>query len=235
MTSSHILVATSLLLFFIWIFAVKAASPKGSSLWGAIVIGSCALLIPIVLGRSGVLSQFDRMPPPLFFFLIYLNATAFFIGFSRYGTQISRQLPLWGLVGFQSFRILAELSIYLGLREGRAPVQLSFEGYNFDIVTGVTALIIGIGLKIKGRDTELSSSVLRWVRGWNWMGIGFLLIIAFIAVTSMPGPTRIFMNEPSNRWVTEAPYSLLPGVLVLAAITGHILALRRVAYLCKKS
>lgn len=52
-----------------------------------------------------------------------------------------------------------------------------------------------------------------------------LLLAAFW----MPTPLRLFMNEPSNIWVTGSPYVLLPGVLVVAAITGHLLVFRLLA------
>jgi hypothetical protein len=37
---------------------------------------------------------------------------------------------------------------------------------------------------------------------------------------------RVFMNEPANTWITRLPYILLPGVLVQAALCGHLLVLR---------
>jgi hypothetical protein len=37
------------------------------------------------------------------------------------------------------------------------------------------------------------------------------------------------MNEPSNIWVTQAPWVWLPAVMVLAALLGHVLVFRRLA------
>lgn len=65
---------------------------------------------------------------------------------------------------------------------------------------------------------------------WNAMALVFLLVIAFIAITSFPTPLRVFTEEPSNLWVTRLPYTLLPGVLVTAALTGQILIFRKLKF-----
>lgn len=175
--------------------------------------------ISLTAGASGKLSEFDRLPPPMVGFFLFLIAAAFGIAFSRFGTLLVKHTPMALLIGFQGFRILAEAVIYAGLREGIAPVQMSFEGYNFDILTGVTAPIVAV-LLWKRENRTLAYA-------WNMLGVATLVVIAFIAFTSMPLPIRIF--DQLNLWVTRAPHVMLPGVLVVAAMTGHILAFRKLA------
>jgi hypothetical protein len=171
------------------------------------------------LAASGILGRFDRLPPPAVFFFLFNLGVAFFVAFSRLGDLLVRGLSYSALVGFQGFRLLAELLLYVALHEGLAPIALTIEGYNYDVVTAVTAIALGLHLR---RRTNLGL-----VRAWNWMGIAFLVVIAFIALGSMPTPFRVFMSEPSNLWVTTTPYVLLPGILVVAAVTGHLLVLRK--------
>jgi hypothetical protein len=173
------------------------------------------------LAASGVLGRFDRVPPPAALFFVFDLGLAFFIAYSRLGELLVRGLSYSALVGYQAFRILAELLLFAALHEGLAPIALTVEGYNYDIVTGVTALALGLHLRRKPN--------LPLVRAWNWMGIAFLVVIAFIALGSMPTPLRVFMSEPSNLWVTTVPYVLLPGILVVAALTGHLLVFRKLA------
>jgi hypothetical protein len=68
---------------------------------------------------------------------------------------------------------------------------------------------------------------LRGVRFWNWMGFGLLLNVMIIANLSTPSPFRLFMNEPANVWVTQAPFVWLPAVMVLLALLGHVVLFRR--------
>lgn len=173
----------------------------------------------ITAGESGLLSQLDRFPPPIMMFLVVLITTSFVVAYSPVGTTLIRHTPLHQLVEFQSFRLLAEMVIFLGNREGLAPNALCFTGYNFDLLIGASAMVLGVLLK--KRSHRLATQL------WSWAGIASLINIAFIAMTSMPNSLRLFMQEPSNLWVTFMPYTLLPGILVTAALTGQLLILRK--------
>lgn len=102
------------------------------------------------------------------------------------------------------------------------PVELSFSGYNFDIVTGTGALVIFVLLR-SGRS--VAPAVL-WA--WNIWGSFCLVAIAFIAVTSSP-LVRLFGDDPShlNTWVLYFPYVWLPVVLVTIAISSHVVIWRK--------
>ncbi len=205
-----------------WSAVRKRGSPGKRDVAIAAGLFAAVVLVDLGLARAGVLSRFDSMPPRFApFFLFNVLGLSFAVAFSPLGTLVARFTPVWGLVAFQAFRVLAELTIFTGVHEGRAPVQLSFEGYNFDIVTAVSAAVLGVYLR--GRSAP------RVALAWNVMGCGFLAAIAFIAMASMPSPLRLFHGEPSNAWVTTAPYVLLPGVLVVAALTGHLLLFRKLA------
>ena len=135
--------------------------------------------------------------------------------------MIHRATPLAALVLFQSFRLPLELALHRAHTEGLMPVQMSYSGRNFDIVTGTTALVLGIVM--------LLTRVPRWVvTAWNVMGVMLLANILGVAILSTPafayfGPDRL------NVWVTWMPYTLLPAVMVLAAWAGHLIVFRALA------
>jgi hypothetical protein len=101
---------------------------------------------------------------------------------------------------------------------------MTFEGRNFDIITGVTAVLL---------TTRLSSFMLLdklpkvAIIIWNMIGLALLLNIVAIALLSIPTQFRYFMNEPANIIVTQFPISLLPAFLVPLAYMLHILSLRK--------
>jgi hypothetical protein len=101
-------------------------------------------------------------------------------------------------------------------------VQMSYSGWNFDIVTGVTAILVA-GLLLAGRMP------LWGVRLWNVLGLVLLANILIIAMLSTPLPFRVFTSEPANVWITRAPFVWLPMVLVMTAMVGHVVLLRRLA------
>ncbi len=102
---------------------------------------------------------------------------------------------------------------------------MTFEGRNFDVVTGVTAVLLTTriaGLMLLNKLPKV------FIILWNLLGLGLLINIVVIAILSMPTPLRYFINDPANTIVTEFPISLLPAFLVPLAYMLHILSLRKV-------
>ena len=179
------------------------------------------LLATGVAGGMGVLS-FETRPPTMLLMLAAGGALTVGTAFSRLGTQLATALPLSVLVGFQAFRIPVELWLHRGYLEGVFPVQMTYAGFNFDIVSGMSAVIVA-AIIWKGRaPTPL-------VMGWNVLGTALLATIVAIAILSAPLPIRVFTEGPTNVWVTGFPGVWLPAVLVQAALLGHLLVFRKLA------
>ncbi|MEW5852787.1 MAG: hypothetical protein AB2A00_28650 [Myxococcota bacterium] len=219
--SALLLFITLVLVAVMWLLALRRivvvdGANKGLAISGALTMVAL-FVVDSALGMSGVLGRFERVPPNVAFFMFAHFALAAGIAFSRLGTTLMQALSYRALVGFQAFRIPTEVMIALGVAEGIAPPQLSFHGYNMDLVPAVLAAL----LFLSGRENR------KLVLAWNGLGWITLGNIFFIAMTSFPVPFRVFMNEPTNIWVTRFPYVLLPGVLVTSAVTGHLLVTRK--------
>lgn len=157
--------------------------------------------------------------------LVLILAISVGISISPLGRRMSTGLPVVVLVGFQGFRVLVELAMHRAYTEGIMPVQMSYSGRNFDIVSGLTALGVAFWLWSGPRR--------QWrpiVTAWNVLGSLLLLNILIIALLSAPTALRRFANEPPNVWVTQAPFVWLPAVMVLAAIVGHLLVFRHLRH-----
>jgi hypothetical protein len=167
-----------------------------------------------VAALSGAFNPAQR--PPVFFVLMLVSILTIGILLARSDTggRLARGVPLAVLVGFQAFRFPLELAMHRAYSEGLMPVQMSYSGRNFDIVTGITALALAV------------SRVPHWVvRLWNVMGLVLLANIVGVAMLSTPvfalfGPDRL------NVFVMRMPYVLLPAVMVLAAWAGHLIVFR---------
>jgi hypothetical protein len=96
---------------------------------------------------------------------------------------------------------------------------MTYVGRNLDIVTGITAAVLALGL-------------MRWrvpavvVHAWNVLGLALLANILVVAVLSMP-TFRAFGPDQMNVWVAMPPFVWLPAVLVVAALAGHIVIVRK--------
>jgi hypothetical protein len=173
-----------------------------------------------LVARSGALLDFGRRPPPMLLMMLATVAAAVAIGASPLGARLAR-LPLVALVGFQAFRLPLELVMHGAARAGVMPVQMSFSGWNFDVVTGASAAVVG-ALLLAGRAPRAL------VVAWNVVGIVLLAAIGAIAVASTP-LLHAFGTAPAvvNTWVGTAPFVWLPTVFVACALAGHIVLTRR--------
>ena len=187
-----------------------------AAIGGAVWMGLTA-----ALAGAGVL-RFGPFPPTMLLVVVAVAVIVVRLGRSELGRLLATGLPLAVLVGFQGFRVLVELLLHRAYVEGLMPVQMSYAGYNFDILTGISAVLLG-GLLARG---TVSLGVIRL---WNYLGLALLLNVLVIALLSAPTPLRLFTNEPSNVWVTQAPWVWLPAVMVLSALLGHWLLFRRLA------
>ncbi len=172
-----------------------------------------------LLARSGVLQDFESRPPKMFLVVAAGAALASIVAFGRIGRRAIDALPLWSLVLLQGFRFPLELVLHRAYSEGVMPIQMSFSGRNFDILTGITAL----GVALLAYRQRLPAWALQL---WNLAGFGLLLNVVTVAILSFPAPFRVFETDPPNVWVTHFPFVWLPAMLVMTALFGHLLVVR---------
>ncbi len=179
------------------------------------------LLVTALVAASGVLRRFDATPPPFAILVLAVAVIGIAVPCSPLGTLLVRGLPLWALVGFQVFRLPLELVMHRAYLEGVMPVQMSYSGQNFDIVSGISAGALGLWL---GRRP-----VPRWVVTlWNTLGFVLLVNVVTIAILSTP-VFGWFGKGRADIFVTYPPFVWLPAILVTAALIGHILVWRRLS------
>ena len=188
-----------------------------------LIIGSFLWMgLTAIAARSGLLSKPDVFPPPFVVMMVSMLAVAFALGFSSFGKSVAANISFFVLVALQSFRLPLEFVMHHAFEKKIMPIQLSYSGYNFDVITGFGAVVLLILLKLK---PQLPKSII-WV--WNVWGIYCLIVIAVVAVAGSP-IVRGFGSEPENlnSWVLFFPYVWLPTVLVVLAIFGHIIITRK--------
>ena len=88
---------------------------------------------------SGRMESLPLHGLPLFFAPILVIAIA--TALSPFGGRIATAVPLTALVGFQAFRLPLELVLHEWAAQGTIPETMTWTGQNWDIVSGVVALI----------------------------------------------------------------------------------------------
>ena len=182
-----------------------------------------ALWITVLIRLTGrdFFSDFHTIPPrPALAFLVPLPFILLFT-FSSTGESLLRAIPGQWLINMQAFRLFVELLLWFAFLSRKLPVQMSFEGGNFDFITGLLALPVGYFCFIKKRWP------IKMAIAFNILGLLLLVNILIIAILSMPGSLRVFYNEPSGYLIAKIPFILLPGILVPIAYSLHIFSLRQ--------
>jgi hypothetical protein len=185
------------------------------------VAGALWMAATWIVAASGVLRQWDRLPPPLALLVFAIIALAITIALSPLGRGLATGLPLWVLIASQAFRLPLELAMHAMFERGVMPEQMSYSGYNFDIVTGSSAIVVAAAIKAGIGGTRLAAI-------WNIVGLALLLNIVGIAIASTP-LFAAFGSDRLNVWVTEPPFVWLPAVMVLMALAGHLVIFRALA------
>ena len=131
---------------------------------------------------------------------------AVLLGASRVGARLAAGLPLAALVAAQAFRLPLEIVMHRPFRYGESPPGLSVAGWNLDVVTGASAIVLTL-LVATGLAGE------RAVRIWNWLAIVLLIEVTLV----------VWLNE----WIAQTEFIALPAVLLAFATLGHVTLLLR--------
>src|SRR6476469_1639245 len=167
---------------------------------------------------SGVLGRFDLRPPPMVIWFASMIAMTLALAWSSFGRRFADKLPFVALIGFQAFRLPLELVMHRAAAAGIMPNVMTFTGYNFDIVTGATALPLALA--------AWRRPLPRWlILLWNATGQILLIVVAAVAFAASP-VFRAFGDDQLNVWVTQFPYVWI-AVMVAAALFGHVVTLRK--------
>jgi hypothetical protein len=212
-----------LFLVLVTVVAALVARQLRRAGWGTpAVLGFLVvyLAIPALLARAGILDRYDPLPAPALLVVLALTLTTIVITLGPPGGRLAASASLGWVVAFQAFRVVVELTLHRLYVEGVVPVQMSYAGRNFDIVTGITGLVLGAWI-LSGRAVPRGV-----VLAWNLLGLGLLINIVTIAVLSTPVPFRVFTEGPANLLPSTLPWVWLPSLLVQAALGSHLLVFR---------
>lgn len=188
-----------------------------------------AMLVTVVLAavwmtatwrvaESGVLRLWSATPPPFALLVVAILIVTAALGCTTYGMRLARGLPLWVLIGIQGFRLPLELAMHAMYKRGVMPEQMSYSGRNFDILTGISALIVAwlVFASRVGRGVVLT---------WNVLGLLLVINVVTVGILSTPR-FRLFGDDRLNVFITYPPFIWLPAVMVLAALAGHVIVFR---------
>lgn len=199
-----------------WLFIRATGYSKN-----VIIMISTWAVLQSALGLSGfynqTVSMTTRFPllviPPILFL-----ASRFF---TKQGKAFIDGLDLKKLTIFHIIRIPVEITLLLLFINNAIPEAMSFEGRNFDILSGLSAPVIYYFAFVKGSLGKTTMII------WNIACILLLLNVVTSSVLSLPGRYLQSGFDQPNIAVGFFPFLLLPALLVPLALFSNAAAVRK--------
>ena len=116
-------------------------------------------------------------------------------------------------------RFPVELVLLWLYQAGQVPQLMTFEGWNFDILSGLSAPVVYF-LAFRNGSTNRTLLIV-----WNVIALGLLANIVTLAVLSFQGPMQRLAFDQPNVGVTFLPFIWLPAIIVPVVLFSHLAAL----------
>ncbi|MDB5241835.1 MAG: hypothetical protein JWP57_2460 [Spirosoma sp.] len=174
-----------------------------------------------VLGLTGFYQVTNTVPPR---FPALIGPPLLLIGgllLTQQGRRYINTLRLDRLTLLHVVRIPVEVVLFWLFVGKLVPQAMTFEGRNFDILSGITAPIIYYVGFVK---RQLPHNLLF---AWNLVCLGLLINIVLTAALAAPTPFQQIAFEQPNRGILYFPFIWLPSVVVPIVLIAHVAALRQ--------
>ncbi|MDM7921723.1 MAG: hypothetical protein QUS14_05435, partial [Pyrinomonadaceae bacterium] len=199
--------------------AVKKAADRFFAARIILFVSPFWMIFQVVLAVGGFYEKFDSVPPRLIIFgplaaLLFILAV-----FVLSSGDFFRSLSIRNLTLVHVIRIPVEVVLHWLYTGGAVPREMTLTGYNFDIISGITAIFVYF---IAFRQDHVNS---RFLIAWNCVGLLLLGVIVTLAIISFPSPMQQIAFEQPNRAVVYFPYIWLPTVIVPIVLFCHLASL----------
>ena len=173
------------------------------------------------LAISGFYQNWDKTPPR-FIFLVAPWLLFIIIAFNVKSTkQFIDLLNIKWLTILHIIRIPVEITLFLVFAEKLIPQSMTFEGTNFDILSGISAPVIYfMAFKAEKRNQRL-------LLIWNFVCLGLVLNILVTAILSAKTPFQQFAFDQPNIVISYFPFVLLPALVVPLVFFSHLASIRQ--------
>lgn len=201
--------ALTLLFFYLACRSVKAL---------LIILGW--VVLQGVVSCTGFYTVTDTLPPRFALVILPPLLAVLVMFVSNRGRSFIDGLDNRWLTWLHVVRVPVELVLFWLFVQNLVPQLMTFEGRNFDIISGLTApLVVYFGYM----RHKLPKAVML---GWNFICLGLLLNIVIHAVLSAPAPFQQLAFDQPNRALLYFPYTWLPGCIVPLVLFSHLVCIR---------
>lgn len=174
-----------------------------------------------IFSLSGFYKIVNTIPPRFALLLLPPLVMTIVLFNTKKGKQFIDNLKLNTLTLFHIIRVPVELVLFWLFVSKTVPELMTFEGRNFDILSGISAPIIFYYGFVK---KTLNKNILLL---WNFICLALLLNIVYNALLSLPSAFQQFGFDQPNIAILQFPFVLLPSVLVPLVLLSHLASIRQ--------
>lgn len=197
---------------FLFINASKRRAPQVLFIIGGL------MLFQGIVATSGFYEITNTIPPRLVLLVFPSVVLILYSLFSEKGKAWIADLDLKKLTLMHVVRVPVEIVLYWLYCYKTIPQIMTFEGRNWDILSGITAIFVFIFYE------KLSKNALIV---WNFLCLGLVLNIVAHGILSVATPFQQFGFEQPNIALGYVPFCYLPSVIVALVLLAHIVVIRR--------
>lgn len=215
---SIVFILTTFLTVGFLFYAIKTSVFETASAKIIVFLLSFWLFFQAILALNGF-HQAVTFPPRVVIFGVFpalLLIAAYFVFFRA---NFIEKLPLKVLTILHIVRIPVEIVLLWLFQNQLVPQSMTFEGRNFDILSGITAPIIYF-LAFRGGKINRPLLII-----WNIFALLLLFNIVITAILAFPSINPQLPLELQNRGVTYFPFIWLPTVVVPIVLFSHLASL----------
>jgi hypothetical protein len=217
----HLPLYITLLFIFATLFAVYqfyVAIPGSKRIITILIIW---LILQGIVALTGFYTVSNSFPPR--FMLLPLPALLVIVAafLTKSGRRFIDSLDLKTLTYLHIVRILVEVVLVLLCANKLVPRVMTYEGRNFDIISGLTAPLVAY----YGFTKPILSKKIILV--WNIICLLLLFNVVSIAILSAPFPFQTLAFDQPNVAVLYFPFVWLPCCIVPLVLFSHLTAIRR--------
>lgn len=174
-----------------------------------------------IVAYSGFYLFENSIPPRFLLAILPAFVLIGFAFFSESGRNMIMQMDLKSLTYLHVIRIPIEIVLLMLFYDKLVPIEMTFEGRNFDILSGITAPIVAYWVF----QYHIARKHILLI--WNILCMGLLFNIVGTAILAAPTPLQQLAFEQPNVAVFSLPYIWLPAVVVPIVLFAHLIAIYR--------
>jgi hypothetical protein len=187
--------------------------------WWLLIFGIW-MALQAAVGFSGFYENTTTLPPRFVLLILPTIAGILLLFVLPAGRRFLNAADIGKLTLVHVVRIPVEGVLFGLFVDGMIPEIMTFDGMNWDIISGISALFMYYFGYI---NPKLSETVLLI---WNVVCLGLLVNIVVIAILSVPTAFQQFGFDQPNIAIGQFPYVWLPSVVVPIVLLSHLVSIR---------